>query len=154
MPVTIVEPKNRIDPTLGYSFAIQIKDEIKGWFTECTGLGVEREIKAQQEGGVNSYVHQLPGRLKHTNVSLKHGLAGNELWEWFHEGMYDGNVTRYNVSIILYDHQGKRKRSWDLHQAFPIKWTGPTFNSANNEVAVETLVLTHHGLKMNDWSNT
>ena len=87
-------------------------------------------------------------------MSLKHGLAGNELWDWFHEGMYDGNVTHYNVSIILYDHQGKRKRSWDLHEAFPVKWTGPTFNSANNDVAVETLVLTHHGLKMNDWSNT
>ncbi len=153
MPVAIIDPKNRTEPVVGYSFAIQIKDEIKGWFTECSGLSVEREVKAHQEGGVNDYVHQLPGRLKYTNVTLKHGLAGNELWKWFHEGMYDGKVVRYNVSIILYNSDRTQKKTWDLREAYPVKWTGPTFNSANNDVAVETLDLVHHGLQMNDWTS-
>ena len=152
MPVAIVDPVNRDEPIAGFSFAIQVGSEIKGWFTECSGLTVEREVKAQQEGGVNDFVHQLPGRLKHTNVTLKHGLAGNELWDWFQKGMYDGKVERRPVSIILYNADRKQKRTWDLRAAYPVKWTGPTFNSANNDVAVESLELVHHGLTMNDWT--
>ena len=75
MPSTIVGPKDRIDPTLGFSFTVQIGDEIQGWFTECSGLTVQREVKEQPEGGVNDFVHQLPGRLKQSNITLKNGLA-------------------------------------------------------------------------------
>jgi phage tail-like protein len=153
MPITIVDPKNRDEPILGYSFAVQIGDGIKGWFTECTGLNIEREVKAHQEGGVNNFVHQLPGRIKYTNVTLKHGLAGNDLWDWFQEGLYNGKVKRHNVSIILYNADRSQKKIWELTAAYPIKWTGPSLNSSNNDVAVETLELVHHGLKMNDWAN-
>ena len=153
MPVTIVEPKRQTDPILGYSFAIQVGEEVKGWFTECSGLSVQREVKAHPEGGVNDYVHQLPGQLKQSNVTLKHGLAGNELWDWFQEGMYTGKVKKYNVTVVLYNSDRTKKRTWDLKDAYPIKWTGPTFNSSNNDVAVETLELVHHGLTMNDWTS-
>jgi phage tail-like protein len=154
MPTTIVDPQARDEPILGLSFAIQLGDEIKGWFTECSGLSVQREIKSQPEGGVNDYVHQLPGRIKHTNITLKNGLAGNELWAWFQEGLYDAKVERRNVSIILYNADLKKKKSWDLVNAYPVKWTGPGFNSANSTLAVETLELVHHGLTMNDWLDT
>ena len=41
-----------------------------GAFTACDGLGVEVVVEQREEGGMNSYVHQLPGRLKYTNVKL------------------------------------------------------------------------------------
>ena len=152
MPVAIVDPKNRVDPTSGFSFAVQLRDDMQGWFTECSGLAVEREVKAYPEGGVNDYVHQLPGRIKHTKITLKHGLAGNELWDWFQKGLYDGQVERRDITIILFSSDLKKKKSWDLVGAYPTKWTGPTFNSSGNDVAVESLELVHHGFKMNDWS--
>ena len=153
MPVAIVDPINRDEPILGFSFAITIGDEVKGWFTECNGLGLEREVKPQPEGGVNDYVHQLPGRIKHNKITLKNGLAGNDLWDWFQEGLYDGKVKRYNVSILLYSSDLTQAKRWDLNNAYPVKWTGPSFKSSGNETAVETLEIVHHGLEMHDWSS-
>jgi hypothetical protein len=68
MPVAIVGSAHRADPLLGYGFAILMSNKVKGWFTECSGLGVEREIKEQIEGGVNDYVHQLPGSALPSNM--------------------------------------------------------------------------------------
>lgn len=153
MPITILEPTNRVEPMPGYSFALQIGDKIQGWFTECSGLSMQREVKTQPEGGVNEFIHQLPGRLKQNNVTLKHGLAGNELWDWFEKGMYDGKVERRNISIILYNLDLTKKKWWDLVDAYPVKWTGPTFASDKVDVTVETLEIVHHGIKMNDWAD-
>jgi phage tail-like protein len=152
MPVAIVGSAQRADPLLGYGFAILISNKVKGWFTECSGLGVEREIKEQIEGGVNDYVHQLPGRVKQQRITLKHGLAGAELWDWFQKGLHDGNVERQNISIVLYSADLKINKWWDVTAAFPVKWTGPSLNSGGNEVSVETLELVHHGLSMQDKS--
>ena len=145
MPVTISDPNSRSDPIPGFGFAVQIGEDIKGWFTECSGITVEREVKAYQEGGVNDYVHQLPGRIKQSNITLKHGLADNGLWDWFQKGQYDGQVECRNVSIVLYDTKLTETQRWDLVNVYPIKWTGPSFNSANNEIAVETIEFTYAG---------
>jgi phage tail-like protein len=143
---------DRADPVHGFRFAVEIGGEIKGWFTECSGLTVERETTPQPEGGVNDFVHQLPGRIKYTNITLKHGLAGNELWDWFQAGLYDGKVERRNLSIILYSTDRLKSKRWNLTNAYPTKWTGPSFNSSGNEVAVESMEIVHHGLEMTDWA--
>lgn len=141
MPVAIVDPTNRTEPKPNFGFGVEIGGSIAGWFTECTGLTIEREVKAHPEGGVNDYVHQLPGRIKRFNLTLKHGLAGQELWEWFQQGLYDGQVEYRNVSIILYNQDLTEAQRWDLPNAYPIKWNGGNFNSKTNEIALETLEL-------------
>ncbi len=143
MPVTTVNPTNRTDPTPGYGFALELGNDIAGWFTECSGLSVEREIKAHPEGGVNDYVHQLPGRIKRSNITLKRGLAGNELWDWFQKGAIDGQVEPRNISIVLYDQGVTEVRRWDLVDVYPSKWSHSNFNSAGGEMAVETLELAY-----------
>lgn len=142
----------RADPVTGFRFAVEIGEQVQGWFTECSGLTVERKVHPQPEGGVNNYVHQLPGRIEQSRVTLKHGLAGNELWNWFQEGLYDGKVVRRNVSIKLYSTDRTKVKEWILDKAYPVKWTGPSLNSTGNEVAIETLELIHHGLQMKDWA--
>ena len=142
----------RVDPVTGFRFAVEIGEQIQGWFTECSGLNLERKVHPQPEGGVNNYVHQLPGRIEQSKITLKHGLAGNELWNWFQEGLYDGKVVRRNISIKLYSTDRSKVKEWTLDNAYPVKWTGPTLNSAGNEVAIETLELVHHGLQMKDWA--
>ena len=143
MPVTILEPNRQTDPIPGFGFALEMGSDIAGWFTACSGLTIEREVKAHPEGGVNDYVHQLPGRIKRSNITLKHGLAGNELWAWFQQGAIDGHIERRNVSIVLYNLDLTEARRWDLVDVYPAKWSGPSFNSGNNEVLVETLELAH-----------
>jgi phage tail-like protein len=139
MPVGILDPQQRIDPQLGFGFAVQLGDEILGWFTEFGALTIEREVKPQPEGGVNDYIHQLPGRLKRLNVTLKHGLAGNELWTWFQQGLYDVKIETRNISIVLYDGTLAEVRRWDLVDVYPAKWNGSTLNSSQQEVFIESV---------------
>jgi phage tail-like protein len=145
MPVGILDPQQRVDPQPGFGFAVQLGDKILGWFTECGALTIEREIKPQPEGGVNTYIHQLPGRLKRFNITLKHGLAGNELWQWFQQGLYDVKIESRNISIVLYDGALTEVRRWDLVDVYPAKWNGSSLNSAKQEVFIESVEFAYAG---------
>src|SRR5574340_755408 len=99
-----------VDPVVKFRFSVMIKDAVVGWFTDCNGLTVERETVQHPEGGINDYVHQLPGRVKQSRVTLKRGLADNALWNWFEKGLYDGKVERNNITIILYNSDLSEKK--------------------------------------------
>ena len=147
MPVAIDSRLLKGEPILGYSFVVLLGNDPLAFFTECSGLTIEREIKPHPEGGVNDYVHQLPGRLKYTNVTLKRGLTGAKLWDWFQEGLYTGKVERRNVTIALLTPDLLQMQVWDLTNVYPAKWTGPTFNAEGTDVAIETLELAHEGIE-------
>lgn len=143
-----------VDPVSDVRFAIEIGGAIVAWFTECNGLNVERESTPHSEGGVNDYIHQLPGQVKYTNITLKRGIGDDEqLWKWFQEGLYDGKVKRQNVSIILFSTDRKKGKRWNLREAYPVKWTGPTLKTDSNNVAFETLEIVHHGFEITGWTS-
>jgi phage tail-like protein len=140
--MTELDKKEKEDPALSYGFALEINGVVEGFFTECAGLESERDIEEVKEGGENTYIHKFPGRLKYANVTLKRGvIASNDLWEWYLKGMDDGKVERQSVTVILFDQAGSRLKSWNLVNAYPVKWSGPSFKSDDNNVAVETLEL-------------
>lgn len=137
----------RKDVTISFKFNVEINGIIEASFTECSGLGMEREVYTYEEGGVNDYVHKLPGRTKYTNVVLKRGQTDSfELWNWYQKGIRDGNIERRHVSIILYQRDGSVARRWNLRGAYPVKWTAPAFKTDSNQAAIETLELAHHGI--------
>jgi phage tail-like protein len=74
------------------------------------------------------------------------------LWKWFDRALADGKLERHNVSIILYNSDRTKMRQWDLKEAFPVKWTGPDFQSDSNQIAMESIELVHHGLEMQPWT--
>ena len=79
---------------------------------------------------------------------LKRGITDDQdLWKWRKQIM-DGKIkeNRKNGSIILMDDENNDVAQWDFVEAWPIKWTGPTFNATANEVAIDTLELVHEGL--------
>ena len=41
-------------------------------------------------------------------------------------------------------------KRWNVDDAFPVKWEGPSLNVEGNQVAVETLEIAHHGLKLSE----
>jgi len=146
-------PGKRVDPIAGLRFGVEIEGIIKGWFTACGGLTVERKTEPHKEGGVNDYVHQLPGRIEYTHITLKRGVADDALWDWFQKGLYDGKVERRNVSIILYNGDRTKAKRWNLRKAYPVKWTGPDLKADSNQVAIETLEIVHHGMEMTGWTD-
>jgi phage tail-like protein len=129
-----------------------------GWFMEVTGLEVSIETEDIQEGGENGFVHKLPGRMTWPNITLKRGFTKQDnLLAWLRESSGEqfaansNKLTRKTAAITLLDAKGSRLRSWDFDDAFPIKWTGPSFASATGEAAAESLEITHHGFRAHDY---
>ncbi|MEP6501230.1 phage tail protein [Microcoleus vaginatus] len=137
----------RFDPYNASNFYLEIEGLITGGFSEVTGLESEIELESYQEGGVNGYSHQFPRRTRYPNLVLSHGLTLNDtLWTWY-QSAAKGNIQLKNVTIILLDGQQIPVMLWNFKNAYPVKWSGPTFNARNaNEVAVERLELIHQGV--------
>jgi phage tail-like protein len=139
---------NRSDIFTTFHFYIDIEGIPQAVFTEVTGLEVEVEVTNYEEGGVNDYVHRLPGRVKVSDITLKNGVTtSNELWDWYKQ-ILQGNFKRRNVSIIMVDQHGTEKMRWNFIKALPVKWTGPQFKSDQSGGAIQSLQLSHKGLQI------
>ena len=137
----------RPDPMTAFRFHVEIDQLIKAHFSDVSGLTAEIQLHEQKEGGRNDFIHQLPANGKFNNLVLKRGLANSDdLWVWFFNTT-QGKVVRKSGRVLLYDAAGKLKCYWNFTNAFPVKWEGPEFNAAANQLAVEKLELVHQGLE-------
>ncbi|MEW6231994.1 MAG: phage tail protein [Chloroflexota bacterium] len=138
----------RVDPLSTFRFHVEMGGITQAVFSECSGLEAETEVFTYNEGGLNEYVHKLPGRTKISDLTLKRGVTfSNELWQWYAK-VIRGKIERQNVSVILYDSTGTQRMRWQFREAYPIKWTGPAFKADENAVAIETLTLAHKGMEL------
>lgn len=137
----------RIDPYRGYNFLVEIDGITRAGFRECSGLDSTQDPIEYREGNEKPLTaRKLPGLIKYSNISLKRGITDDvELWDW-RKTVMDGKVERKNGSIVLLDDTGEEKARWNFVNAWPTKWTGPTFNATGNEVAIETLDIAHEGV--------
>jgi phage tail-like protein len=136
----------REDPLIAFRFVVECNDIEVGFFTECSGLKAEVEVFEYQEGGLNDYVHKLPGRRKWTNITLQRGITSSlDLWKWYQKVVAKNTTHRQSMSIILYSPDGERIMQWNLRGAYPVNWEGPAMKSDGNTVVVEKLELAHNG---------
>ena len=133
------------DPALSVCFSVTIDQHDLGAFMTCDGLAVEVTIEQREEGGNNLYVHQLPGRIKYTNVKFTRPVNAEsaKVRDWL-ASMSTG-VTRTTAEITALTSDGQKVASWGLTGVFPVKWQGPSFSLDSPKVATETLELAHHG---------
>ncbi|MEN9938472.1 MAG: hypothetical protein RLZZ387_5051 [Chloroflexota bacterium] len=116
-------------------------------FTELSGLQIETEVFEIVEGGNNSYVHKLPGRTKVSNLTLKYGFTrSDKLYKWYLDVALGKKVKTHNLSVVMYNVNGKEVCRWDFADAYPVKWIGPQFDASSNAAAIETIEFAHSGL--------
>ncbi|GGR84799.1 hypothetical protein Snoj_42990 [Streptomyces nojiriensis] len=129
-----------------------------GGFQECSGLGLEADLREYPEGGANGEVVRRVGRVKLQPLVLKRGMliatagAGTDtsLWDWLH-GMVSGGTPapRYDGDVEVLDPVGRRVVAhWKFSRGLPLKITGPTLNAKTGEIAVEELHIAHEGLRL------
>jgi len=137
----------RLDPYMPYNFLVELDGLLTGGFREVHGLESSAEIKEYAEGGLNQYLHKIPGEIRYPNLVLSHGLTSiSTLWNWY-DAVTRGVVVRRNATIMLLDAQRVPVMWWDIRDALPVKWTGPTFDARQGgEVAVESVELIHRGI--------
>ena len=81
------------------------------------------------------------------NVTLKTGVLNrdSQMFEWFAPGTMN-SVDRMDVTISLLDQTGSELMIWRLRDAYPLEVTGADLQTSRAEVTVETIVLAHEGL--------
>ncbi|HEX2926971.1 MAG TPA: phage tail protein [Ruminiclostridium sp.] len=141
-------PGCRKDPYLAFNFVVEIDGIAVAGFTDVSGLSIETQVERKTFGGENHREFTFFTQTKYTDITLKHGITGDDyMWNWYQQ-VVNGRIHRKNGSICLLDHSGNPKLWWDFLEACPIKWEGPAFSATSSSVAAETLVLTHNGITM------
>lgn len=134
-------------PYRGFNFKVEIDGISEAGFQECSGLDVTTDPVEYREGADPNHVRHLTGLNKYSPITLKRGISkSSSLWDW-RQKVIDGKTERKNVSIVLLDEAQEEQLRWNLSKAWPSKWTGPTFNSTSNEVAIESLEIVYDEMK-------
>jgi phage tail-like protein len=139
--------EQQFTPAIWFELKLTPKSTPIGYFTEVSGLASEIEVMTFNEGGKNDGVHKLPTRMKHPNLVLKRGVtAVKDLQQWAQESFM--GPERKEITLTMYNEQLQKIRIWSFKNAYPVKWTGPTFNPAQNTVATETIEIAHDGIQV------
>ena len=134
-------------PAIWFELKLTPKSTPIGYFTEVSGLNSELEVMTYNEGGKNDGVHKLPTRMKHPNLVLKRGVtAVKDLQQWAQESF--SGPDRKEITLTMYNEQLEKIRIWSFKNAYPVKWTGPSFNAAQNTVATEVIEIAHDGIQV------
>jgi phage tail-like protein len=137
----------RDDPYAAYNFQVivtNVSDDgvaVSGSFSEVSGLEVSQDPILYRNGSEDIRQRKIPGLKKFTDITLKRGVTGHVgFWNWVVEAL-NGQVRRTAGSILLLDENRNEVMRWNFDRAWPCKYTGPTLNAGNNEIAIETLVI-------------
>jgi phage tail-like protein len=160
--VAIGVGSRRLDPVRGYNFVVSLVDTssalgtlvsgiqnvVLGGFSECSGLETEMRTEDYEEGGNNGTVLHFPKRVSWTHLHLKRGAAlSDELWNWYY-GFVQGRGKRRDGIVMLQDDEHTPVKIWFFTRGLPVKWTGPSLNALQSQVAIEELEIAHEGLQV------
>jgi phage tail-like protein len=134
-------PGRRVDPYANCNFLVQIEGINRAGFREVSTVESTNDVVEYREGGDNRSPRKLPSLTKYSNIVLRRGLTDDDdLHRWYQDAV-DGNIRRQNGSIVVRDSRGQEVVRYNFFDAWPVKWTGPTFDATANDVAIETLEL-------------
>ncbi len=127
--------------TAAFRFVVSVDGTAMAAFTECKLPDLELNMEEVKEGGLNTYVHMLPGQRKPGRIILKNGIGvAKELNEWYTQSLSE-KFTRKRISIQLLNSRMEAILTLDFQNAIPIKWSGPNLKSDENTIAIQTLEL-------------
>jgi phage tail-like protein len=141
-------------PYPAYNFKVSVTnvdtgETVSGSFSEISGLTVDVQPIEYRDGTDDSTVRKVRGLRKLSNITLKRGISGHVgFWRWVQDGI-NGDANRQEGYIALLNEDRAEVMRWNFKQAWPTKYTGPSLNAKNNEIAIETLELAIEDLRIN-----
>jgi phage tail-like protein len=132
-------------------------------FAEVSGLNAESEVEEYREGGLNFTPHKLVKWGRFPNLVFRRGVTGsNDLWNWYRQVQLGSGAPERRNGFVLLHAQGTAGATavagavpiaaWFFQNALPERLNGPALNARSNELAIETLELSHEGLLRLKWS--
>jgi phage tail-like protein len=141
--------KERPNPYGAFNFVVRFGSEEVGGFSDVSGLGNELNYSEYRNGNEKfNTVRKIANTFKNDDVTLKRGLIGSlNLFAWM-KAVRDGAYQPRNVTIVLRDEARQPVAEFQLTNAQPKKWVGPTLAAkGGGEVAMEELHLVHEGIE-------
>src|SRR5262249_1421663 len=144
---------NRQDPVLGFNFVVTLTDSSSlltitlsamrqaavAGFSECSGLDSLMKVEEYGEGGDKGMKRKFPTRNGDGNLKLRSGVtSSDDLWQW-HLSYLQGRGKRRDGTVILQDTLQRPIRVWHFVRGMPVKWTGPTMQAMQGQLAIEEL---------------
>jgi phage tail-like protein len=132
-----------------FQFLVEIDGITNARFQEVGGLDATIDVVEYREGGDILGTRKFPGQTKHSNLSLKRGYTDDtQLYKWFEDVMTGRTENiRKHLSVVQIDMAGQEVLRWNLYQAFPVKYTAPSFNAKGNDLSIETLELAYERIE-------
>ncbi|MBD2846100.1 phage tail protein [Paenibacillus sp. IB182496] len=136
----------RNDPYRNFRYRVEVEGIEQAGFNEVSGFDASLDVIEYREGNDVTTPRKLPGLAKYSNITLKWGATDSmDLYEWVQECI-NGTIERKTVTIIAIDEEGNDVATWQVIEAWPSKYSAPSFNGMGSEVAVEFLELAHEGM--------
>lgn len=137
-------------PNSQFKFVLEV-DGMKAGFSEVSGLSSESNAGDYRDG---NHLHfsgrKLSGLSKYATITLKRGWTKDQaFWDWCKK-VNEGKTQRLSGSIVLLDEARRPVMRWKFQAGLPSKWVGPDFNATGNEVAIDTLEITHEGVELDE----
>jgi phage tail-like protein len=136
----------------GAYFTIEVDSLTLGYFTGCTGLGLEFDVmehaRFTNEG--MKVLTKIAGKAKYGEVVLKRGFTPDmELHDWFNEVVKAAGETPYKTgSIVIFSRIGEEVARFSLLNMWPSKMSVSDLNAGNDEVMIEEFTIVH---ELIDW---
>ncbi len=147
---------------LGLGFGLSF---LFGSFSEVHGLTAEIETEEYREGGRNHGPRQFAKWGRYPVLEFKRGVTFNtDIWDWYHQVLYGSEAPiRKNGIVILNDRGGGLVPDgtglglplldttpvavWFFSNGLPSRLVGPALEARGNEIAIESLEITHESLQ-------
>ena len=128
----------RHDPYKNFKFRVRIDGKPVGAVTEVSSL-----VAASKKSKI-----KLTGLRKFSNITMKRGLfKGTKFYKWIAAIPGSKNFPM-DIAIEQFDEKNNLVVAYQLKNARLHKVEGPALNAAGNEVAVESIELSHEGVKL------
>jgi phage tail-like protein len=89
----------------------------------------------------------MPGIKKSGNLTLKKGVfAQDDTYQALISKIALNTYKRMTVVIRLLDETTEPRMTWQINNAFPLKYTSTEMNSESSEAAIESIEFTHQGI--------
>ena len=121
-------------------------------FTEVTGLDIEREIMEYRQSDKENLKKRERGIVKNNSLTFKRGKFEEDIdfKTWINNVSNERVNNRHDITIRLINEKNKPVAIWSVTRCFPVKFTSSDLKSDANEVAIESIEITHEGLEISE----
>jgi phage tail-like protein len=133
-------------PHTRFRYKVEIDGIDAGGFSEATGFDASIDVVEYREGDMETTPSKIPGIKRYSNITLRQGLVDSTaIYDWMMTGV-NGAVDRKTITITLLDEEEAPAASWQVINAWPMRYNAPDFNAMASEIAIESIEIAHEGM--------